>query len=467
MKKHYAFLIIIFFFSKITLAQNWEAVGVNILPKTFEVKSISVVSSEVVWAVADSVFTNLVINESIPIDNRPVVLRTTDGGATWDYRVVSEAIGRFGWDIHGIDAKTAIFTSNQFIPTDDRPIFKTIDGGLTWKKIVPPNLSGGFLLHFFDAKNGLAMNGNYFSTTADAGETWEAVPEANTPPLLSGESVNTFTAGNFSAQVGDRVWFGTSKGRVWRTLDRGQHWDATKVTGLSQVITSVAFTDSLRGVAVVPGTLGVIYPVAKLFGTSDGGKTWSPLPAAPMKQVASVAAVPGATGQYLVGSLWLLDNLPTPVVAFNKNNFAASAWVNQLDSFFLDCAHFISPTVGYAASLSYKAIDKDTLPDGHIISTNLFYKWKGNLVGLEENHAVPSLRVACSPNPAIDFLRLDFDEIANGQPTFVEVTDAIGRVVFSKPIFEKTIDVSALLEGIYFLNIRSRERIGVTTFLKK
>ena len=70
---------------------------------------------------------------------------------------------------------------------------------------------------------------------------------------------------------GNSIWFGTNKGRVFRSTDKGYNWAvSTTAFGSTALIQSVAFKDSLTGIAV--NALG---PNANLNITTDGGITWS------------------------------------------------------------------------------------------------------------------------------------------------------------------------------------------------
>ena len=69
-------------------------------------------------------------------DVKPVVLHTTDGGATWTDRLV--AIRRFfprgewGWKIQMLDAQTLFVSLENML---DGAILRSDDGGLTWRRI--------------------------------------------------------------------------------------------------------------------------------------------------------------------------------------------------------------------------------------------------------------------------------------------------------------------------------------------
>lgn len=442
-------------------AQNWEAVSYNGLPANFEFQAVSVVSDQIVWIVADSLFFN---NGVPPVDHRPVVMRTLDGGQSWDYRRVEEAVGRAGMDIIGFDANTAIMSSNKRLATDDRPIFRTTDGGLSWDKITPPNKSGGLVLHFFDVLNGLAANRFFFSTTSDGGETWTQVPAANTPPLVADEYNLLFNAGNFSAQVGDRVWMGTSKGRVMRTIDRGQHWEAYQAADTSETIISVAFTDSLHGVAVVPGTATTFYEQSKLFGSADGGKTWSPLPGSPLGLTTTVAAVPGAFDRYWMGTHYYMPS-SHQALALNAHVPDSTGWNIHIDSFLVNAMDFLSPSSGYVAGYSIAAADTFTL-DGYTAYTNVIYKWNGNLTPALEKPVAPAMRLSLSPNPATDLLQFDFEGFSAARGALAELMDAQGKTLWSKQVFEKTLSLVDLPEGAYVLKISTDQGSLSTPFIK-
>lgn len=427
-------------------AQKWTPVSVGLLPANFDFWSISVVSADVMWAVGDS-FYNLDV--APPTKTRPIVLRTVDGGNTWDYRTVNQAVGRFAFDIVGLDANTAIFTTNKFINADTRPVFKTTDGGLTWKTITPPNFAGGVFIHFFDAKNGLVVNRTLMATTANGGDTWTAVPAANIPTLLSDEFHVLSSASNHNAQVGDRIWIGTTKGRVMRTLDRGLHWTIAQATTPSENIETIAFTDSLNGVAATSGL-----NFSKLRTTSDGGQTWTPLASAPMGEITVLSAVPGAANHYFAGSSLLSADAKQPYVALNTNGLAAGNWGPVLiDSFYLRGAKFLSPTVGYAVGWSGKKADI-VIINGQEWNRNYIWKWTGSVPAGEP---LEPGSVNISPNPTAGIFSVDLHQVISAQSVTVKIMDSMGREVASQidPVSQASIqfDLSHLPAGLYIAQV--------------
>jgi photosystem II stability/assembly factor-like uncharacterized protein len=165
-------------------------------------------------------------------------------------------------------------------------IYRTSDGGAHWSLLFTnPDAKGFFdAIAFWDKTRGIlvgdAVDGHMtVFTTSDGGGHWE---RQSTPPAVSEEGA--FAASN-SCLVPRGIreaWFGTGgKGaaRVFHTSDGGRTWTvgATSLRNdtASAGIFSLAFRDAKHGVAV-----GGDYEKDKethgnFAITDDGGKTWS------------------------------------------------------------------------------------------------------------------------------------------------------------------------------------------------
>lgn len=113
----------------------------------------------------------------------PVVLRTEDGGATWENRLAGIAAelpkGEWGWKIQFLDEEVGFVSLEN---DADGAILKTVDGGLTWtrKEVNDPqgnaNLEGiGFVddqLGWTGGWGDRSFTGGFTSETRDGGETW-------------------------------------------------------------------------------------------------------------------------------------------------------------------------------------------------------------------------------------------------------------------------------------------------------
>jgi len=236
---------------------------------TVTFRGVSAVNADVAWASG----------------SRGTVLRTADGGATWQ-NVSPQGAGALDFrDVDAIDAKTAYILSIG--NGDASRILKTTDAGVTWvTQFVSADADAFFdAMAFWDADHGIAFsdsaNGQFrIITTADGGRTWTRVALDALPPALENEGA--FAASGTNVAVwGDRhVWVGTgaaAKARVLRSSDRGKTWaiaDTPIPGGASAGIYSIAFRDALHGIVVGGDYAKEDVAVDNVAVTDDGGITW-------------------------------------------------------------------------------------------------------------------------------------------------------------------------------------------------
>ncbi len=134
----------------------------------------------------------------------------------------------------------------------------------------------GFIngIHFFDDKKGIVL-GDPNSTTNkwgigmsnDGGATWTAIN--NQPASQSGEEGwNSVFFGNET-----NAWFGTNKGRILRTSDKGLTWGTSNIKDAVNII-GIAFLDNNNGFAIYSKSTSQGAPYY-LAVTSTGGATWN------------------------------------------------------------------------------------------------------------------------------------------------------------------------------------------------
>lgn len=144
----------------------------------------------------------------------------------------------------------AISTSTVFIGginAGKATITRSTNGGQSWSNAdVSTFLSSVSGIAMFDAQTGVVV-GNPVSgriglaRTTNGGTSWTGI--TGTPVATTGETV---TAGSIATH-GNAMWFGTSTGRVFYSLNKGQSWSQGS-TGLGNVtIVSIAFRDSTHG----------------------------------------------------------------------------------------------------------------------------------------------------------------------------------------------------------------------------
>jgi photosystem II stability/assembly factor-like uncharacterized protein len=236
--------------------------------------------------------------------SKGAVLRTLDGGSTWTVVAVP---GEDTTDFRDIEA---FGPDDAVVMGIARPakIFRTRDGGKTWTRTFFDDSPGIFLdgLAFFDDRNGLAvgdpMDGRFFLiATADGGDTWAPLPPGARPAAREGEAAFAASGTSLAVLGKDRVWLTTGGpvSRVWRSEDRGAHWESAPSALLEEIASaggfSVAFLDERTGITVGGDYKAEAASAGNAAVTGDGGRTWMPVgERRPGGFREAVAFVPGA-----------------------------------------------------------------------------------------------------------------------------------------------------------------------------
>jgi photosystem II stability/assembly factor-like uncharacterized protein len=213
------------------------------------------------------------------------VLRTNDGGVTWQKLTVTSDQLDFR-DVDAIDARTAYLLSIGNGPASR--IYKTTDAGATWTLQFKNDDPKAFFdaMSFWDAEHGIVMGDSiggqfYIMTTENGGRTWMRVPASALPPALANEGAFAASGANIAVVGKTDAWIGTgaaARARLLRTHDRGRTWQIAEtpvIAGASAGIFSVAFRDAKHGVIVGGDYQKEKEAVDNLAVTSDGGATWT------------------------------------------------------------------------------------------------------------------------------------------------------------------------------------------------
>jgi photosystem II stability/assembly factor-like uncharacterized protein len=239
------------------------------------------------------------------------VLRTEDGGLTWDRRTVTPDRLDFR-DIDAVDPNTAYVLSIGNGPLSR--IYKTTDGGQTWDLQFKNDDPHAFLdaMAFWDARHGLVVGDSiegafYLLRTEDGGQTWARIPSGALPPALPNEGAFAASGTNIATYGSREAWVGTgaaSRARVLHTRDGGRSWTIAETpiaSGASAGIYSVAFRDAQHGVVVGGDYTQERAAVENVAVTTDGGQTWLPIADHGLSGFRSVVAyVPGVSPAVVV-----------------------------------------------------------------------------------------------------------------------------------------------------------------------
>ncbi len=190
--------------------------------------------------------------------NGHAVYRTEDGWQTFEKILLHSLLG----PLEGIAAVHFVDENEGWAVTGYAgSILHSLDGGRTWTIV---HATGDFLedIFFYDRLHGWAGGKGITVRTEDGGASWTDVP-------LPGYHWSVFFA---SPLRGWACGYG-----IWGSADGGVTWSFQHPVPGESVLQSIAFRDSLRGVAV--GAVGLVQTTALVFHTEDGGATWDSIPA--------------------------------------------------------------------------------------------------------------------------------------------------------------------------------------------
>jgi photosystem II stability/assembly factor-like uncharacterized protein len=155
----------------------------------------------------------------------PLTVRAFDGGVPVSYVYVTfvDTISSSAWS--AADTKSRSGSSAQ-VQAPNQVQLGSLDGGLTWSFIAPPNAPGA--IGYSDAQDWWWIGSGAWSTSSDGGTTWTPYRNAGVPQPLPG-----------SLQVLDlrHAWFGAMAGTravLENTNDGGTHWQMSILPAINQ-----------------------------------------------------------------------------------------------------------------------------------------------------------------------------------------------------------------------------------------
>jgi photosystem II stability/assembly factor-like uncharacterized protein len=397
---------------------------------------LSAVDSNVCWGVQSDI--------QVGVSN-PKGVVTTDGGDHWSLIQLPVSSGLKPVSIAALNKDTAWIALYDSSQLTSGGIFKTTDGGLSWIKQSSafPGAGGNpDRIYFFDADNGLCTgqprNGYWeIYTTSDGGTNWTRVPSADIPAMEPGDRLGPGTGADNS------FWFNTASCSVYRTTDRGYTWTVTRhIYPSTAYYLELAFRDSLNGMA------NSYYgdEINKVSRSTDGGATWTALPAPPSSpSYAGIRYIPGTSGTYMVTSM---KNIGYPEPASPGSVFTPDdglTWI-PVDNLAHGSTVFISNKTGWSAGCG------DTI-----------FKWHGYPLGIGPLDP-PDRSVTLSqnyPNPFYSTTSIQF-RITGTSKVILKVYDIRGSEVATLVNEEKSagsykvnFESGGLSSGIYYYRLQA------------
>ena len=261
--------------------QSWEPIGAQQI-KAGSIGSIDVADSDpdIIWVGtgSDGLRSNLSTGRG--------VYRSTDGGDNWEF-VGLYSVGQIGaLRIHPTNPNVVWVAANgdAFRPTPDRGIYKSTDGGKSWKKTLFVSDSSGAMdvelqpgnpnvvyawMSRIERKPWTIISGSReggFYKSTDGGETWRNI-RTGLPTELIGKGNLAVTAAN-----PNRIYLlveAKPGGGLYRSDDAGQTWQL--VNSNPSMITRPFYYTTL---GADDTNADVVYGGAEsFFRSEDGGRT--------------------------------------------------------------------------------------------------------------------------------------------------------------------------------------------------
>ena len=374
--------------------------------------------------------------------------KTNNGGTTWTPGTITFAGStNFGvsnlFEFDYMNAYACMFP----VTGTGGTIVKTTDGGATWTTQPSATFTNSWadFVHFFDTNNGVAVGDPATSTTdfviyttSNGGSTWTQVSTGSLPNSLTNEA----SIVNLYSSVGNTIWFATTKGRMYKSTDKGLTW-TVNTTGFPASF-NMRFKDANNGIAV-SDTLP--YNMKK---TINGGTTWTALaPAGYLVKRPIIAYVPGTTSRW------------HDVASFPSNGSSYS-----ID----DCANMMNVDTGSVQFTAVSFFDANTGWAGSFNTSPTvdgIYKWDPSVLSTTGVSDVTFDQLTVYPIPSKNIVNLQFGEVEDGNMV-IDVFNMVGEKVISKQVKAVShdviqLDLSDKDAGLYFVNIHS----GTKTITKK
>jgi len=359
--------------------------------------------------------TGFVAGSNYTYNGKGRVMKTTDGGLTWDIVYTSDTKNT------GILAMDFINTSTGFAGTMGEELLITTDGGDNWTAVdidITANQGEINVIEFFGIQKGIlntSSQGIYYTT--NSGTSWTKA------------STHVFEVLDI-CYASETILFAVTKGqKIYKSTNEGVHWSLVfSGTKPGNYNLGVDFFDDQHGV--------VSSENGEIFITNDGGSNWSTvqfnqgglLKDVFMKSVSniSICGVPGQVFESTDGGqTWGSDSSSWDLQrAFNK--------VIQTEN----GTEFVCGSGPTGGTILRKAV---------------------NLTGVQKQNVV---EFQVSPNPVNNILNIHL--VSENSRARITIVNLQGMVIWDNVIntANQNINTSNWVPGLYIITVKSGSHIS-------
>ena len=379
--------------------------------------------------------------------------KSVDGGVTWTSGIIN-----VGSDFLAIGSISAVSATTAYVSVfpdgaAQGGIWRTVDGGVTWTKQPSASYNTGTdsfanIVHMWpDGLTGWSQGdpaGGCFEmyTTVDGGANWTRVPCGAAIPAHQLEEYG-YTH-NFAVE-GNTIWFGTNKGRMYKSLDKGLTWTVsqTPITdfGGASVSGNYDFENQTNGILISSNF--------DYFRTTDGGANWvGDFPEGNFRNY-NIAYVPGTTNTYVSTGE---DFDGARGSSFSNDGGATWFDINSVD---------IDDPINNGSALAF-ADETHGVAGGFTASSTSAgaFRWKGTFLANVDFQSGKAF--TAYPNPTNGVLEVAGKNIVN-----VAVYDILGKQVVNNnytSLNSVNLNLGSLNAGVYMVKVTNDA--GATSTIK-
>ncbi len=262
---------------------HWRPIFDNQPAQSVSALAIAPSDYNIVWAGTGETF----IRSNVSIGNG--IYKSTDGGKTWFHMGLEKSgrIGRIVIDPNNPDIVFAAAMGHCYGPQQERGVYRTTDGGKTWKRVLfvdentgcsdiamdpnnPNILFAGMwqvVIKTWGRFSGGPGSGVFKST--DGGTTWKRIEGHGLPSPPLGK-IAVGVARSNSNRVYALIETG-SRGSLWRSDDGGENW---RCVNHSRLLNERPHYYTRMAISPVDED-EVYFPSNSMSVTLDGGETYS------------------------------------------------------------------------------------------------------------------------------------------------------------------------------------------------
>ncbi|HUR30123.1 MAG TPA: T9SS type A sorting domain-containing protein [Saprospiraceae bacterium] len=433
-------------------AQIWEGKDA-MFPYSNTGESVYAIDDNVAWAIGVQV--NSTGTETL---ERNTVSRTHDSGLTWSSVSLPLDTPAVLSSIDASDYNTAWITYVEYPegPNGDQGenvVMYTADGGLNWIQVDVPVVVFVNFIYMWNAQEGIVVSdpddqGFEIYRTTDGGASWERILTGIETPT------NEFLYSDNYAVKGDQLWFASSKGRIFHSVDKGNTWVVYDSPSTLLGVSVMNVNDG-GDVFLVYNTFNGSNFLNTIFRSDKNLGQWEKVHEKASTYMYDIYPIP--TSEAIISTVFATPNWITQI-SYDRGE----TWTSVSTGTKATYLSFYDPDTGYASQSNPVS---DT-------SNTLIYRYIGSpLTGLINQRPLSGVDITVSPNPTANDLNIMVK--GNSAEGYWILLNSLSGELIDKKTFESaseinyTIDMSKLPSGTYMISVANKYGVNTEKIIRQ